>query len=73
MSARATIHRSSQRGLSLIELMVALAIAALLLLGLSEIFIGSKNVYRLQEGMSRVQENARFVLQYMEQNVRMAG
>jgi type IV pilus assembly protein PilW len=62
-----------ERGLSLIELMVALAIAAVLLLGLSQIFVGSKNVYRLQEGMSRVQENARFVVQYLERNVRMAG
>jgi type IV pilus assembly protein PilW len=60
-------------GLSLIEVMVALAISAILLFGLSQIFIGSKNVYRLQEGMSRVQENARFVLQYLESNVRMAG
>jgi type IV pilus assembly protein PilW len=60
-------------GLSLIEVMVALAISAILLFGLSQIFIGSKNVYRLQEGMSRVQENARFVLQYLEANVRMAG
>jgi len=63
----------SNRGMSLIEIMVALAIAAVLLLGLSQIFVGSKNVYRLQEGMSRVQENARFVLQYLESNVRMAG
>jgi type IV pilus assembly protein PilW len=60
-------------GLSLIEVMVALAISAILLFGLSQIFIGSKNVYRLQEGMSRVQENARYVLQYLESNVRMAG
>ncbi|MEO7876727.1 MAG: PilW family protein [Dokdonella sp.] len=65
--------RDSQRGISLIELLVALAIAALLLLGLSQVFIGSKDAYRLQEGMSRVQENARFVTQYLEQNVRMAG
>jgi type IV pilus assembly protein PilW len=64
---------NSQRGLSLIEIMVALAIAAILLLGLSQIFVGSKNVYRLQEGMARVQENARFALQYLEENVRMAG
>lgn len=63
----------SNRGMSLIEIMVALAIAGVLLLGLSQIFVGSKNVYRLQEGMSRVQENARFVLQYLESNVRMAG
>jgi len=63
----------AHRGMSLIEIMVALAIAGVLLLGLSQIFVGSKNVYRLQEGMSRVQENARFVLQYLESNVRMAG
>lgn len=63
----------AQAGLSLIEVMVALVIAAILLFGLSQIFLGSKNVYRLQEGMSRVQENARFVLQYLESNVRMAG
>jgi type IV pilus assembly protein PilW len=60
-------------GLSLIEVMVALAISAILLFGLSQIFVGSKNVYRLQEGMSRAQENARFALQYLENNVRMAG
>jgi type IV pilus assembly protein PilW len=63
----------ANRGMSLIEILVALAIAAVLLLGLGQIFVGSKNVYRLQEGMSRVQENARFVLQYLESNVRMAG
>lgn len=61
------------RGLSLIEILVALAIAALLLLGLSQVFIGSKTAYRLQEGMSRSQENARFVMQYLEDNVRMGG
>ncbi len=66
-------RRRANAGLSLIELMVALAISAILLFGLSQIFVGSKNVYRLQEGMSRVQENARFVLQYLEANVRMAG
>jgi type IV pilus assembly protein PilW len=71
--ARNAGFRAAHAGLSLIEVMVALAISAILLFGLSQIFIGSKNVYRLQEGMSRVQENARFVLQYLESNVRMAG
>lgn len=72
-SLRVSGCRGRQDGLSLVELMVALAIAAVLLLGLSQIFAGSKNVYRLQEGMSRVQENARFVVQYLERNIRMAG
>jgi type IV pilus assembly protein PilW len=72
-SARSITLRRASAGLSLIEVMVALAISAILLFGLSQIFVGSKNVYRLQEGMSRVQENARFMLQYLESNVRMAG
>jgi|GEM_PF-1579900 type IV pilus assembly protein PilW len=61
----------SARGLSLIEIMVSLAIAALLLLGLSQIFIGSKSAYLVQDGMSRAQESARFALNELEKNVRM--
>lgn len=64
---------AGQRGLSLIEIMVALSIAALLLLGLSQIFIGSKLAYSLQEGMSRSQENSRFIFGFLESNLRMAG
>ena len=66
-------YRPTSRGLSLIEILVALAIAALLLLGLSQIFIGSKIAYSVQEGMSRSQENARFIFSYLEDNLRMAG
>jgi type IV pilus assembly protein PilW len=62
-----------QAGLSLIELMIALVIAALLTLGITQIFIGSKVAYQVQEGLSRIQENGRFSLQYLERNVRLAG
>jgi len=67
------VVRGRLRGVSLIEALVALAIAALLLLGLSQIFIGSKQAYSLQEGMSRSQENARFVFGTFESGMRMAG
>jgi type IV pilus assembly protein PilW len=75
MTATARIHPHpvANRGLSLIEILVALAIAALLLLGLSQLFIGSRLAYSVQEGMSRSQENARFVFSYLEDNLRMAG
>jgi len=68
-----SVERERVRGVSLIEILVALAIAALLLLGLSQIFIGSKQAYSLQEGMSRSQENARFVFGTFESGLRMAG
>jgi type IV pilus assembly protein PilW len=62
-----------QAGLSLIELMIALVIAALLTLGMIQIFVGSKVAYQVQEGLSRIQENGRFSLQYLERNARLAG
>jgi type IV pilus assembly protein PilW len=60
-------------GLSLIELMVALAIGSLLVLGLVQVFAASRAAYLTSEGMSRVQENARFALEYLQRDVRMAG
>jgi type IV pilus assembly protein PilW len=60
-------------GLSLIEIMIALLIGALLLGGILQIFIGSKQTYRMQEALSRLQENGRFALDYLANDIRMAG
>lgn len=61
------------RGFSLIELMIALLIALMLLLGLVQVFAASRTAYKLSEGMSRTQENARFALDYLQRDIRMAG
>ena len=68
-------HRpfSRQLGLSLIEIMVALLIGLFLLLGLYEIFVSSKQSYRLAEAQSRLQENARYALEVLSHNIRQAG
>jgi type IV pilus assembly protein PilW len=66
-------HRARQFGVSLIELMVALAIGSLLVLGLVEVFAASRTAYQLSEGMARVQENARFAVDYLQRDLRMAG
>ena len=70
-----TSHPShkAQRGLSLIELMVALTISVILSLGVFEIFSGSKQSYQIQEDLSRLQENARFAIDMMTRDIRMAG
>lgn len=71
-----TYHSSGsarQRGVSLIELMIALLIGALLILGLVQVFSASRTAYQLSEGMSRVQENARFSMDFLQRDVRMAG
>jgi type IV pilus assembly protein PilW len=77
MSASMATSRASRAkrasGVSLIELMVALVIAGLITLGIIQIFVGSKVAYQVQEGLSRIQENGRFSLQYLEHNARLAG
>ncbi|GAB3507881.1 PilW family protein [Pseudoxanthomonas daejeonensis] len=60
-------------GLSLIELMIALLIGSILLIGVVQIFSASRTAYQLSEGMSRVQENGRFALDYLQRDLRMAG
>lgn len=62
-----------QSGFSLVELMIAVTLGLLLLAGVGHIFLGSKQTYRMQEGMSRVQENGRFALGFLSRDIRMAG
>ncbi|MDH5823827.1 PilW family protein [Luteimonas sp. RD2P54] len=65
-------HRSIQ-GLSLIEIMIALAIGTVLVLGLVQVFAASRTAYQLSEGMARTQENARFAMDFLQRDIRMAG
>lgn len=62
-----------QEGLSLIELMVSLAIGALLLLGLVQVFQASNVSAQMGTALARVQENGRFALDFMRADIRMAG
>jgi len=60
-------------GFSLIELMVAMTIGLVILAAVVQIFVRSHATYKLDEGMSRVQENARFAMDYLAKDIRMAG
>nr|WP_279513023.1 PilW family protein [Luteimonas yindakuii] len=59
--------------MSLIELMIALLIGGLLMLGLVQVFSASRTAYQLSEGMSRVQENGRFALDFLQRDIRLGG
>ncbi len=71
MNSLARINR--QRGLTLIEIMVALVISLFLLAGLLQMFIGTRQSARVQENLSRVQENGRFAIDFVGRNIRLAG
>ena len=63
----------AQRGLSLIELMVAITISLILMAGVGQIYIGTKASYNLQNGLGRLQENARYALDILAHNIGQAG
>ena len=65
--------KKQQAGLSLIEIMVALVIGSLLLLGAASLLINNKRIYQTQDQLGRMQENARFAVQRMFHDISMAG
>lgn len=66
------MNRSS-RGFGLIELLIALALSLVVVLGVAQIFIAAKNTFVSQNAASNLQEDARFVLSKMIQEIRMVG
>ncbi len=64
--------RNKQSGLTLIELMVALVLSALLLLGLIQTFEANKRSNNLQLAFSRVQESGRIATEIVASDIRMA-
>ncbi|SMP63958.1 type IV pilus assembly protein PilW [Desulfonatronum zhilinae] len=60
-------------GLTLVELLVAMVIGLVVLGGVYQIFRESTATYRMQEGLSRLQENGRFALDFLVYDVRQAG
>ena len=71
MSRLSTLYR--MRGLTLIELMIAMLIGTILILGIVQVFACSRAAYQLSEGLARVQENGRFAMDYLQRDIRMAG
>lgn len=66
-------RRRTTAGFTLIELMIALVLGSLLILGLLKVFDASRVSYKLSEGLARVQENSRFAMDYLQRDLRMVG
>ena len=58
--------------MTLIELMVALAIGAFLMLGAMTVFMQSRTTFRVTESLSRMQETGRLAISVLEPDIRMA-
>jgi type IV pilus assembly protein PilW len=66
-------HKKAQLGFSLVELMVALAIGFIVILGVSGIFVGSRQNYSTQDENSKFQENIRLASELVSRTLKHAG
>lgn len=66
-------RRKLERGLTLVELMVAMLLGLLVTGGVIQVFLGNRATYAFNEGLSRLQENGRFALDTLNHRVRMSG
>lgn len=65
--------RRRQRGLSLVEILVGLALGMLISAGFISMFVVSKRSYNSSEATARIQENGRYALDYVVTELRHAN
>ena len=65
--------QAHQKGLSLVELMIALALGLLLTLGVTQVYLSGNATYRQTQSMSYAQESTRFVSAILKPDLRSAG
>lgn len=63
----------SVRGFSLVELLLALAVGLILVLGVTQVVISSRATHASQQAAMLLQDDARFALGKMIQDIRQAG
>ena len=61
------------KGFSIIEFLIAMTLGTLLVATVSSVYISNKSTFRVQEGLARLQENARFTTYFLNHELRMVG
>src|SRR5438309_2309292 len=64
---------SRAAGLTLVELLLAMTIGAVMIFGATQVYVDSRKAYAVNETTERLQENARYALSVLEPDIRMSG
>lgn len=65
--------RLGQRGVTLVEMLIAIAMSLAVLVGLSSVYVAAKQSFRFTETNGHLQEDAVFALDTISRELRMAG
>jgi type IV pilus assembly protein PilW len=64
---------SHQRGFSMIELILALGLGLIVTAGVVQLFVGNNQTYTVLTGQSRLQESARYAMDFITRSARATG
>ena len=67
------MNNTNQKGLTLVEILVAMVISLFLLGGVIQVYSSNRSTYGYSEALARIQENARFAMTSIMRDMRMAG
>lgn len=67
------LRPQSNSGMTLIELLIAIAISGIFLASITQILVKSSSSYSFQEEMAAMQQNVRMAKMFLERDSRMAG
>ncbi|WP_460805703.1 PilW family protein [Microbulbifer agarilyticus] len=62
-----------QKGISLVELMISITIGLILMTGVVQLFLSSRATFSTQQALARVQESGRLAMEFLAEDIRMAG
>ncbi|MBD3671013.1 MAG: PilW family protein [Gammaproteobacteria bacterium] len=62
-----------QQGLTLVELMIASVVALIMLAGVGQLFLSTRQMNVTDEELADVQSSARYIMQFISEQVRQAG
>lgn len=67
------VNMTLQQGLSMVELLVALAISSFLILGITQVYISNKSNYSFQQSQAGNMDSGRFLQMVLKEQVSKAG
>ena len=73
MKTKSYISLLRQKGLSLVELMVALTLSLVVMLITTGIYVSNKQTYRFLDSYGSLQENGRFAIYFLREHILQAG
>ena len=65
--------KSQQHGFTLIEIMLAISLSLVLIAGVIQIYLSSKESFRVQNELARLQENQRIAIEFLQRDISQTG